>query len=70
MAIRTECRDVVMRLFRTERDAMAYPDASKAIAYRAGWVVLNGDGRWCDADGVLPPGWDPNKEREALRSEK
>lgn len=60
MSIRFVDRGVTMRLFKTERSAKAYTGVVSTLFYQVGWIARNEDGRWVDADGVLPPNWRPN----------
>lgn len=58
-AHRFEDRGVTLRLFVSERDARAYPNAREAIRYATGWIARNDVDRWIDALGVLPASWEP-----------
>ena len=60
MAYRFEDRGLTLRLFRSERDALAYPNAREPLRYATGWIAKNEAGRWIDGDGVLPPNWQPH----------
>ncbi len=60
MAFRFEDRGLTLRLFVSQRDALAYPTARDQIQYATGWIAKNDAGRWIDGDGVLPPGWQPH----------
>jgi hypothetical protein len=63
MTHRLEDRVLTLRLFVSERDAVAYPDAHKAMRYASGWIAQNMDGRWIDAHGALPKCWQPDESK-------
>lgn len=74
-SIRLDSDGITLRLFPTERSAGTLVGTRKVARHLCGWVRLNEDGRWEDADGVLPPDWQPTAEdqdslaaREAARS--
>lgn len=60
MSVRLEEKGLTIRLFSKERSASAYPGTVSTLYYQTGWLAKNSDGRWVDADGVLPPNWQPN----------
>lgn len=62
MSYRLEDNGLTLRLFRTEGEALAHPNARSPTRYGCGWIARNEAGRWIDADGVLPPAWVPRPE--------
>lgn len=60
MAYKFEDRGLTMRLFVSERDALAHPNAREPMRYATGWIAKNDAGRWIDGNGVLPPNWQPH----------
>lgn len=57
---RYEDRGVTLRLFPDEATAGRSPDFANAAEYACGWLAKNRAGRWVDAQGVLPPEWQPD----------
>ena len=60
MTYRFEDRGLTLRLFVSERDALAYPNARDPMRYATGWIAKNENGSWIDGDGVLPQNWQPH----------
>ncbi len=59
-SVRFVDRGVTLRLFPERADALVNGFLTDATEYACGWLAKDRQGRWADAHGPLPAGWEPD----------